>query len=146
VSPFNTRSEHDGRELGSRGYGYNNGFGSRVSFSASDFLRRWTPRPGSLSEIFIGNREKYVIPFSERHLRLRVVRPRGYGEEEVIAIIPASARINEIYENLASGRDVEIIALGRRDERFLSDFRDMPELIDFDAEVLVLIEDRRSIW
>jgi hypothetical protein len=87
VSPFNTRN--DGTELSSRGYGYNNGLGSRDSFSATDFLRRWRPRSENLSEIFIGNRERHVIPYDEEHLRLRVARQRGYAfsgvsEEEFI--------------------------------------------------------------
>jgi hypothetical protein len=150
VSPFNTRN--DGTELSSRGYGYNNGLGSRDSFSATDFLRRWRPRSENLSEIFIGNRDKYVLPYEE-HLRLRVVRQRGYdfsgvSEDEFIAVIPVSASFRAIYDSLGGGRDIEIRAVERRygGDRPLDDFRDMRELINFEAEGLVILEGRRGLW
>jgi len=151
VSPFNTRN--DGTELSSRGYGYNNGLGSRDSFSATDFLSRWRPRSENLSEIFIGDRERYVIPYSEEHLRLRVVRQRGHAfsgvsEEEFMAIIPVTASFRSIYDGLGGGRDVEIKAVGRRygGDRLLDDFRDMRELMNFEAEALVILDCRRTLW
>jgi hypothetical protein len=151
VSPFNTRN--DGTELSSRGYGYNNGLGSRDSFSATDFLRRWRPRSENLSEIFIGNRERHVIPYDEEHLRLRVARQRGYAfsgvsEEEFIAVIPVTASFRAIYDGLGGGREIEIRAVGRRygGDRLLDDFRDMRELINFEAELLVILESRRGLW
>jgi hypothetical protein len=151
ASPFNTRN--DGTELSSRGYGYSNGLGSRDSFSATDFLRRWRPRSDNLSEIFIGNRDRYVFPYQEEHLRLRVVRQRGHAlsgvsEEEFMITIPVTASFRAIYDGLGGGRDIEIRAVGRRygGDRLLDDFRDMRDLINFDAEALVILEGRRGLW
>lgn len=93
-----------------------------------------------------------MVPYSEEHLRLRVVRQRGYvfsgvSEEEFIAVIPVTASSRAIYDGLGGGRDIEIRAVGRGygGDRLLDDFRDMRELINFEAEALVILEGRRGL-
>jgi hypothetical protein len=62
--------------------------------------------------------------------------------------IPITASFRAIYDDLGGGRDIEIRAVGRRygGDRLLDDFRDMRELINFDAEALVILEGRGGLW